>query len=356
MDTKDHYAALGVDRSASEDDIKKAFRQLSLKYHPDRNPGDKIAETKYKEITEAFSVLGDSDKRSTYDFNSRRVSPFGNPFSNPFNMNMDGFDYSTIFETVFNNPGRQRQSRSMHRGQNVEFTIQISVEESIKGCTKKIRVNSNELKITCQTCNGSGSAANSNKIICTKCAGSGRLVGHRNSFAVKACNACNGSGQIPTNPCPTCKGSGQQLFDREIVTKIPAGIQDGMRLRHAQMGTPGSPPGDLFITVNIKQSESHKRENHDIIVTHKIDLKLAILGGPSSISLLEGTILNIEIPPGSQSGDEIVKQGLGTRSLFNSRQPPGDLRIKLEILIPKNLSNRAKKLLEEFAEEIETKL
>src|ERR1700690_1407854 len=193
---KDYYAALGIDRSASEDDIRKAFRQMSLKYHPDRNPGDKIAEDKYKEITEAFSILSDSNKKSAYDFNSQRPSPFGNPFNspfNPFNMNVGGVNYSTIFETVFSGNSRRQsrssQSRSSQRGQNVEFTIQISVEESIKGCTKKIHINSNELKINCQTCDGSGAASNSNRIICSKCAGSGRSLGSTNMFASFKCES-----------------------------------------------------------------------------------------------------------------------------------------------------------------------
>lgn len=351
---KNYYAALGVDRLASEDDIKKAFRQLSLKYHPDRNSGDKTAEDKYKEITEAFSVLGDSDKRSIYDRNHQ--SPFNGPF-NPFNVNMDGADYSTIFESVFNPFARSRQRQPINRrGQDVKFTIQISVEESIKGCTKKIHVNSNEIKINCPDCDGIGAAKNSARIICPKCSGSGKLINSKR-FTIAVCNNCKGSGRIPTSTdlCSSCNGSGQQQFRKEITTKIPAGVQDGMNLRHAQMGTPGSPPGDLFIIVNIKQSASHKRENRDIIITHKINLKLAILGGHSSVSLFEGTNFDIEIPPGSQSGDEIIKQGFGTRSLFDSKQPPGDLRIKLEVITPKGLSNRAKKLLEEFAEEIEIK-
>ena len=353
---KDYYLALGVERTASNDDIKKAFRQLSLKYHPDKNPGNKSAEAKFKEISEAFSIIGDKDKRVVYD--RQASSPFGDVFNNPFDPRQSNFDYTTIFDSIFSNFHSPRNYRTTNqRGQDVVTTFKITVEESLKGCTKKVQVRSNEYKVNCQECEGSGAAKNSGKIICPNCGGLGKQIGSRGRHSVKTCETCKGMRQVPQNTCSKCRGTGKRPFEREVTTKIPVGVQNGMKLRHAQMGTPGSPPGDLYLIIEIVQTGSHERKDHDIIINHEIDLKLAILGGHISVSLLEGTAINVEIPPGSQSGDEVVKPGLGTRSLFNSKQPPGDLRIKLKVKIPKEpLSNRAKKLLDEFSEEIGIKL
>lgn len=349
MAKTNYYEILEVDSSASNDDIKKAYKRLALKYHPDRNLDNKTAEEKFKNVGEAYGILSDENKRIIYDLSLQR--PIGNfPFShNPFG---NVGNYNEIFDSIFNMYDPRKGVRHPRGGEDVEATILINIEESIKGCNKNIRIHSETHKIQCKDCDGSGANKGSNKIICPKCGGSGRVPG--SGFSVTTCPTCRGNRQIPLVACQSCKGIGKKNFEREITIKIPMGITDGARLRLANMGVPGSPPGDLFLTVNIEQTETHKREYHDIVIIHKINLKQAILGDTITVLIGPAMGITVKIPPGTKSGDEIIRPGMGTSSLFDRTQKPGDMRIRLEVEIPKGpLSNRAKKLLEELFEEID---
>jgi molecular chaperone DnaJ len=359
--TKDYYQILGIQRTASSDDVSKAFRQMAQKYHPDRNPGNKNAESMFKEANEAYQTLSDTAKRAQYDIRTNPINPFqtgnpfgfGGPFGNPVDQHIQD-----IFDTLMGGIPRPTRRRNPNAtgfgniipGENVEVEIYVSIEESIQGCKKPIHVKSQKL-VQCNGCKGTGGAPGTTSTICSKCAGHGKGVEGHFKIEVKTCQVCRGSGRVPINKCRVCKGAGSNKFERETTVVIPPGISDGMKLRLAGMGIPGSPPGDLFVIIRIIQENQNgwKRVGEDIVISHQINLRHAILGGSTPIKLPGGREMNIEIPPGTQPGDKITIQGEGVKAVIGSAK--GDVQVIISVLLPKVLSHRARKLLDELAEE-----
>jgi molecular chaperone DnaJ len=334
-----YYDKLGIKSTASSDDIKNAFRQLAQKYHPDRNPGNDAALKIFKDINEAHQVLSDPKKRNEYDL--RLLSETRIP-------NID-----ELFNVVTNRNRRNPYatgSGSIICGETIEVNVNITVEESIKGCKKPIHIKSQKL-ILCSNCNGIGNEFGSMFIICPTCSGHGKNIDGHFRMELKKCPTCRGSGKIPVNKCHICKGSGSLKFERDVVIAIPSGIPDGMKLRLAGMGTPGSPPGDLYVTIKIIQDHKNgwKRKNDDLIIIHNIDLSHAVIGGPATIELPDNRSIEINIPPGTQPGSEIVLKGEGVKAIIGTSK--GDMRVIINVDLPKKLSPRARKLFDEFIEE-----
>lgn len=361
---KDYYLILGIQRTASSDDINKAFRQMAQKYHPDRNPGNKNAESAFKEANEAYQTLSDTSKRAQYDMQTDPLGSFrtGNPFGfgGPFNRNPVDQHIQDIFDTLMGGMGATRPARRRNPdstgfgniipGENVDIEIHISVEESVQGCKKPIYIKSQRL-VQCGGCKGTGGAPGTTSTICSKCSGHGKGIEGHFKIEVKTCQVCRGSGRIPINKCQVCKGTGSNRFERETTIIIPPGISDGMKLRLAGMGIPGSPPGDLFVTIKISQENKNgwQRVGDDIVIPHQISLRHAILGGPISVSLPDGRAMRVEVPPGTQPGSKITIQGEGVKAVIGSAK--GDVQVIILVALPKVLSNRARKLLDELDEE-----
>jgi len=339
---KDYYQMLGIDRDASPEEIKKAFRRLALKYHPDRNPGDKEAEERFKEINEAYSCLSDAQKRANYD---RYGSPEGPAFGGGF----EGFGgFGDIFENIFGDFfGSMGAGKRRSKGSDLRYDLDIMLEEAAFGAEKIINVPRSE---NCPSCGGTGSASKSPSM-CPSCKGTGQIRFQKGFFSVsKTCPRCHGEGMVITDPCRECKGEGKIRRYRDISIKVPSGVDTGTRLRLSGEGEPGpygGPPGDLYVVINILPHKIFKRDGMDIYLTLPISFPQAALGDELEVPTLSGDKRKIKIHPGTQSGEIFRLKGLGLPKL-NSRAK-GDQFVVISIEVPKSLTLRQKELLEEFA-------
>lgn len=342
---KDYYDILGVSRNASEAEIKKAFRGLALKYHPDRNPGDKEAEERFKEINEAYSVLSDPEKRSNYD-RFGRAEGIGAGFGA-----FTGTAFSDIFEDIFGDffgefTGRRRPRPT--KGNDLRYDLDITLEESAFGTEKYIEVPRWE---TCSTCNGSGSAPGKGPVTCPNCKGTGHVRFQQGFFSVsKTCGRCRGTGRIITNPCTSCRGSGRTKKIHSISVRVPAGVDSGSRLRMSGEGEPGEyggPPGDLYIVINVKEHPVFIRKGNDIYCEMNITFPQAVLGAEIEVPTLDGAT-NLRIPPGTPSGKAFHLKGKGIPRLGGHGR--GDEVVVVNIEVPKHITPRQRELLEEFAQ------
>lgn len=347
-DKKDYYETLGVSKSATQDDIKKAYRQLAKKYHPDVNkePG---AEEKFKEINEAYSVLGDEEKRKNYDTYGSADGPQG------FGGFGGGFDgagfggFEDIFSSFFGGGRTQRQSNN--RGQDVEKSMTITFEEAVFGCTKTVRVTVDE---DCSTCGGSGAYSKNDIHTCQKCGGQGYVFVNQRTFFGTArsqvvCPTCGGRGQQIDKKCTNCGGSGRVKRTKDVELKIPAGIDDGMTLRMAgygQGGKDGGENGDLFIVIHITPHKFFKREGSDIHLNIPISFTQAALGDTIDVPTIDGTS-SMKIPAGTQSGTRFRLKGKGVKSVRSSTR--GDQYVVINVETPTNLSKEEKDLFERLA-------
>jgi molecular chaperone DnaJ len=366
MNKRDYYETLGVDRDASKAEIKKAYRKLALKYHPDKNP-DKSSEEKFKEISEAYAVLYDDEKRKRYDqFGHAGIDQQyshedifrGADFSDIFrDFGFDvGFGFDDIFERFFGHRMgfNHRRNPLRQRGSDLRYDIQISLEDSYKGVESTIHVPRSE---TCETCNGSGAKPGSSPKKCSQCDGTGQMrSSRRTAFGmftqITTCNKCRGQGTVIDNPCPECKGKGIVQKTRDIELKIPSGIDDGSQLRLAGEGEAGSGgTGDLYIVVHVGQHPKFQRRGQDLYTVEKISLPEAALGTKIEIKTLDGNIEKIKIPEGTQNGDIIKINKKGMPNL--NRRGYGDLYIEIQIETPKKISKKAKLLLEELKKELD---
>jgi molecular chaperone DnaJ len=345
MSKKDYYEILGVPRGASDEEIKRAYRKLALQYHPDRNPGNKEAEEKFKEISEAYEVLSDPEKRRIYDMYGHEGLE-GKGYSTGFSDIDEIFSaFNDIFEDLFGfRTGTRRRTRP-RQGRSLRYDLEITLEDAYKGAEKEISFERLEV---CPECNGAGGK---HRIPCPSCGGMGQITRSHGFFHISTtCSRCNGEGYIFSEPCPNCRGNGVVRRRKKINIRIPAGVDTGSQLRIRGEGEPGeygAAPGDLFIVIHVKEHEFFRREGDHLYCEIPVSFVQAILGDRIKIHLIGGEEAEVEIPPGTQPGSIIRVPGKGMPKLGSEKR--GDLFVKIEVRLPKSLTKKQRELLEEFA-------
>lgn len=352
---QDYYQTLGVARDADADTIKKAYRKLAMQFHPDRNPGDKTAEDKFKEAAEAYDVLSNAEKRSQYDRFGHAAfkQSGGRGFHGGFESAEDIFSsFGDIFGDLFGGGmgGQKRSSRSRteaRKGADLRYLCEVSLKDIITGLEKEIEFETEE---NCKDCNGSGAEKGSTVETCSMCGGHGQVVTRQGFFSMQtACPQCRGEGKIIKKPCRTCKGSGRTEKSKRIQVTIPAGVDTGTRLRIAgegEGGYRGGPAGDLYVEIRIKSDEKYERHGSDLHTMLKVPYVQMLLGGMINVSTLTSEE-KLEIPKASQPGTQVKLPGHGFPSLRNQRR--GDMYFHLEAEYPKKISDEEEKLLKEIA-------
>jgi len=351
---RDYYEVLGVDKSADEQSIKKAYRNLAKKYHPDMNPGDKEAEVKFKEINEAYAVLSDSEKKARYDqYGHAGVDPnMGGGGFGDFG-GFGGFDFGDIFSSFFGG-GQSSYSRrnAPERGDDLRAHVTISFEEAAFGCKKEITYNRIEM---CDECSGSGAAKGSSAETCSHCGGTGQVrVTQRTALGMfqtsKPCDACGGKGKIIKNPCTNCRGTGYVRIKKKLDVTIPAGIDDGQRIalqNQGNAGRNGGGYGDLYVTVSVRPHPVFERDGYDIYCDVPVTFVEAALGAEIDIPTLEGKI-KYTIPEGTQTDTRFTLRGKGIQMVRSKSK--GDLIFRVIVEVPKGLTNAQKDALRNFAD------
>lgn len=352
MSGQDYYSILGCERTASAEDLKKAYRKLAMQHHPDRNPGDKVAEQKFKEISHAYDVLKDDQKRAAYDrYGAAAFENGGGGRGGPgggFEFNF-GAGFADIFEEMFGMGGnaRRQQQGASGRGSDLRYNLEISLEEAFNGSEARIRVPSS---IACEDCSGSGAAPGSKPVTCPGCQGRGRMRAQQGFFTVeRTCSQCQGAGKIIENPCRKCSGSGRVRQERTLQVKIPAGVEDGTRIRLAgegEAGMRGAPAGDLYVFLAIRQHEIFQRDGANIFCRVPLPMTAAALGGQIEVPTVDGTRARITIPAGVQSGHQFRLRGKGMSVMRSSVR--GDMYVQAVIETPVNLTAKQRDLLKEF--------
>lgn len=354
MAKKDYYDTLGVPKNASDEDIKKAYRKLAMKHHPDRNQGDssKVSEEKFKEAKEAYEMLSDGQKRAAYDqYGHAGVDPNrgGGPGAEGFGGFAEAF--GDIFGDVFNGQrGGQQGGRQVYRGGDLSYAMEITLEEAASGKDAQIRIPSWD---DCSTCHGSGAKPGTKVATCTTCHGHGVVQMRQGFFSVQqTCPQCRGTGKLIPSPCVACHGVGKTKTNKTLEVKIPSGIDDGMRIRstgNGEPGTNGGPPGDLYIEIRIKKHEIFEREGDDLHCAVPISFTTAALGGEIDVPTLAGKAA-IDIPEGTQAGKQFRLRGKGIKGVRSSY--PGDLYCHVTVEIPVKLTEQQRKLLKELDESL----
>jgi molecular chaperone DnaJ len=353
MAKRDYYDVLGIKRGASDADIKSAFRRLAKEHHPDRNPDDKTAEQKFKEINEAYEVLKDEQKRAAYDqfghaaFEGGGRGPGG--FGPDFSSSM-----SDIFDDLFGEfmGGRRgpRQRTARERGADLRYNMEITLAEAFTGKQAQIRV---PTSVTCETCSGTGARAGSRPTTCQTCGGAGKVRASQGFFTIeRTCPTCQGRGETIDDPCPECHGQGRVTKERTLAVSIPPGVEDGTRIRLAGEGDTGArngPPGDLYIFLSIKPHEFFQRDGADIFCRVPISMTTAALGGHVDVPTVEGSRVRMPVPAGTETGKQFRLKGKGMPVLRSKVH--GDMYIQVEVETPKNLTRKQRELLEEFERE-----
>lgn len=355
MANKDYYASLGLQKGASDEEIKKAFRKLAIKYHPDKNQGNKEAEDKFKEINEAYQVLSDPEKKARYDqFGTADFdgSGFGSGGFGGFDFSdMGGF--GDIFDSFFGGGGgSSRRRNGPQRGADLEYTVNLTFEEAIFGVEKEISINRSE---TCDSCKGSGAKTGTSAKTCPTCNGQGQVRVQRQTplgsfVSTSTCSTCGGSGKVIDDPCTTCHGKGNVRKNRKITVNIPAGVDTGnvMPLRgQGDHGTNDGPPGDLYVRINVASSKKFTRKGNDIYIDTHISMGKAALGTEITVATVDGDV-KYTIPAGTQSGTLFRLKGKGVPRVNSSGR--GDQYVKVIVDIPKNLNDKQKEALKAFME------
>lgn len=344
---RDYYQVLGVTKNASEADIKKAYRKLAMKYHPDRNPGDKSAEEKFKEAKEAYEVLSNDQKRSAYDrFGHAGVSAGAG--AGPGFGGFEGFGgFSDIFGDIFSDVFGGRGGRARpQRGADLGYNLTLDLEEAVHGVTEKIHV---PTWVKCTECNGSGARKGSGPTTCTTCGGRGQVQMQQGFFTIQqTCPDCHGRGQVIKNPCPRCHGQGRIREEKTLSVKIPPGVDNGDRIRLAgegEAGMFGASAGDLYVQINVRPHSIFTREGNDLLCEVPISIITAALGGELDIPTLDGRV-KLKIPSETQSGQIFRLRGKGVKSVRSG--VTGDLLCKVVVETPINLNREQKELLEKL--------
>ncbi len=345
---RDYYEVLGLERSASPEEIKKAYRKLARKYHPDFNKGDPGAEQKFKEINEAYEVLSNPQERERYDH-------FGHDAGFSAGNGFGGFGgFESIFEDFFGGMGGfgRRRPPGPEQGQHLRYDLEITLEDAYRGGTRQIRIPRTE---TCPECKGSRARPGTKPETCPACGGSGQQQVTRDTLFgrmvnVQTCLHCSGRGTIVKEPCPACRGEGRVVRERTIEVKIPPGVAHGTRLRvpgGGEAGLRGGPPGDLFVVTGIRRHKLFRRDKDDLIFELPLSMSLAALGSEVEVPTLEGTA-DMKVPGGTQPGTVFRLRGKGMPRLYGLGK--GDLRVKVNVVVPKRLTAREKELLTELAQ------
>lgn len=358
-DKRDYYEVLGVAKGASDDEIKKAYRKLAKKYHPDANPGDAEAEAKFKEASEAYAILSDAEKRRQYDQFGHAAFEGGAGGAGGFDFN--SMDFGDIFGDIFGDMfgggfggGRRRSNPNQPmQGANVRTSVRVTFEEAVFGCDKELDL---ILKEVCETCHGNGAKPGTQPTTCTKCNGSGQVVYRQQSMFgmvqnVQACPECRGTGKIIQEKCPDCHGNGYVARKKKISVTIPQGIDDGQSIRIREKGEPGvngGPRGDLLVEVRVSSSAQFQRDGYNIFSTVPMSFAQAALGGEIRIKTVHGDVL-YEIKPGTQTGTRVRLKDKGVPTLRN-KDVRGDHYVTLVIKVPEKLTSEQKEKLREFDE------
>ena len=350
-----YYEVLGVARVCTEGELKSAFRKQAMQFHPDKNPGDKTAEAKFKEVNEAYQILSDGQKRAAYDRHGHAAFEQGGGAPGGFGMG-EGFAASMadIFDDLFGDVmgGRARGGRSTgrERGSDLRYNMEVTLEEAYRGKSAALKI---PTSISCEVCAGSGAKAGSKPKTCQTCGGAGRVRAQQGFFSIeRACPSCHGRGEVIDNPCPNCAGAGRVTRERALSVNIPAGIEDGTRIRltgEGEAGLRGGPPGDLYIFLSIKPHPFFQREGADLYCRVPISMVQAALGGDIKVRAVDGAELKVRVEEGTQSGRQFKIKGRGM-PVLRSREF-GDLYIQANVETPQNLTKRQKELLAEFENE-----
>jgi molecular chaperone DnaJ len=349
---RDYYAVLGIGREATDQDIKSAYRKLALKYHPDRNPGDKAAEDKFKEAAEAYSVLADADKRARYD-------RFGHAAVSGATAGGAGFDPTIFaeFDDIFGSLsdlfgfGGGRRRGGPQRGADLRYDLDITFEQSAHGVETSIQIPRHE---ACETCRGTGAAPGSSPTTCPQCRGAGQLRYQQGFFTVaRTCGQCRGTGKVITKPCQTCHGAGAVEKLRKLTVKIPAGIATGQRLRlsgEGEAGAQGGPPGDLYVVIQVEEHPFFRRDGNDLACEIPVNFTTLALGGEINVPSIDGDneTETVKIPEGTATGSVFRLRGKGIKDV--SGRGRGDLLVTVQAITPRKLTREQRKLFEQLAD------
>lgn len=345
MAKRDYYQVLGVGREAGADDIKKAYRKQAMQYHPDRNPGDKSAEQKFKEASEAYEILKDDEKKAAYNRYGHAAFERGGPGAG-------GADFTSSFADVFDDlfgdfMGARGRARTNFRGGDLRYNLEISLEEAFNGKRAKVRVSAS---VGCDDCKGSGAAGGAQPITCPTCQGAGKVRAQQGFFTIeRACSTCQGAGRVIKNPCSSCRGSGRVQREKTLSVNIPAGVEEGTRIRlsgEGEAGMRGAPPGDLYIFLSIAPHRLFQRDGADIHCRVPITVTAAALGGAIEVPTIDGGRARVTIPSGTQSGRQFRLKSKGMKMMRGAGR--GDMYIHTVVETPVNLSKKQKDLLREF--------
>jgi len=346
LSKKDYYEVLGVNRSAADQELKSAYRKLAMQHHPDRNPDNKEAEEKFKELNEAYAVLSNADSRSRYDRHGH--AGLGNSAAGPWgDAGFGGFEdiLGDLFSDIFGGRGGRRNGAA--RGADLRYDLEISLEQAATGYKTKVSIPSLE---NCETCKGSGTATGASPITCNICGGAGQVRFQQSFFSVsRTCHQCRGTGRMITDPCKTCRGQGRVNKEQELEIKIPAGVDTGARLRLAgegESGAGGGPAGDLYVVIHVKEHDVFERQGNNLYVNVPITFTQAALGAEVKVPTLDGED-TLAVPEGAQTGSIFRLKGKGIVSLQGHGR--GDLFVVATIITPTRLTREQKKLLEQFA-------
>ena len=353
MAKRDYYEVLGIQKNASKDDVKKAYRKLAIQHHPDKNPGNKTAEEKFKEATEAYEVLSDDPKRQAYDqFGFAGVEGMGGAHTQDYSQTFRGFedifgDFSGIFDSIFGGGRRSSSSGGPRQGSNLRYDIEISFKDAVFGTKVEIQYNRND---TCQPCRGSGAASGTGKKVCSTCKGTGQIRQSAGFFSMASpCPTCGGQGEIIEKPCSECGGSGTQRKRQKIMVTIPPGVENGRRVSIPGQGDAshsGGPHGDLYVFIRVKPHEFFERQQEDLYCAIPISITQASLGAEIQIQTLDGKTIKVKVPQGTQNGKMLRIREEGVPSVPGRR---GNLYIKMMVQIPSKLSRRGREIMEELS-------
>jgi molecular chaperone DnaJ len=348
MTKRCYYEVLEVERTAGDAELKAAFRKLAMKWHPDRNPGDKSCESRFKEINEAYEVLKDPDKRAAYDRFGHAAFEHGGAPGAAGGFGDVASAFADIFDDLFGmGGGRRGRAGGRERGADLRYNMEISLEEAYSGKTAQVRI---PTSVTCEACSGSGAKAGTRPKACPACGGQGRILHAQGFFTLeRTCPNCQGRGQVISNPCPSCSGSGRVTRERALSVNIPPGVEDGTRIRlsgEGEAGIRGGPAGDLYIFLSLGAHPFFQREGADLHCRVPISMVTASLGGEFEVPTIDGGNTRVKVPEGTQSGRRFRLQGKGM-PVLRSKQT-GDMYVQVLVETPQKLTKRQRELLAEF--------